>query len=401
MRDPLPVLYLDHTARLGGGEIALWHLLRGLDRTRLVPIVVLASDGPLVERLHAAGVEAHVLPLPCDIVNTRKDTLGPCVLLRGSQALACLRYALRLAVWAKRRGVQLIHTNSLKADIYGGLAGRLAGIPVVWHVRDGIHDAYLPRTVAALFRAFARRFPRAIVANSASTLRSLRLPKTARAWVVHDGCELPSETLTAPMEGPPIVALVGRITPWKGQHVFLRAAARVRENFPDARFWIIGAPLFGEDSYERSLHTLAGELGVTEHVTFWGFQENVAALLARVTVVAHASVIGEPFGQVVIEGMAAGKPVVATNGGALPEIVVPGETGWLVPMGDDAALAEAVMALLADPARAATMGAAGRRRIAECFTTAHTAQGVMHVYEQMAEPIDARSLCDSRKDSSR
>ena len=96
---------------------------------------------------------------------------------------------------------------------------------------------------------------------------------------------------------------------------------------------------------------------------------------------AHASTTGEPFGQVIIEGMAAGKPLIATNGGALPEIVVPGETGYLVAMGSAEAMAAALERLLAAPALARTMGQAGRQRVERLFTIGHTARKMELVYD--------------------
>ena len=410
---PVPILYVDHTAKMGGGEIALLNLVTALDRTRFEPVVVLASDGPLVGRLRGAGVETHILPLAHSLINTRKDSLGASSLLQVRQAALVALYVLRLACWVRRRGVRLIHTNSLKADVYGGLAGRLAGIPVVWHVRDSINGEYLPPRVAALFRRLARTLPQVVVANSESTLRFLETGRernstvvysgiakgaeagdAARSQIVHDGYDLqtfphqvPAQSQTS-VDGP-VVTLVGRITPWKGQDVFLRAAAQVRRQFPRTHFWIIGSPMFGEDEYERSLHVLARELGLAEgeQVTFWGQRDDVPALMSRTDILVHASTLGEPFGQVVIEGMAAGKPVIATEGGALPEIVLPGETGLLVPMGNAEAMAEAVCALLSDPARAAAMGAAGRRRVQEKFTITHTVRKVETVYDRMLNPI--------------
>ena len=340
--------------------------------------------------------------------------MGPGSLLRVGQASACIGYAFRLARLARRLGADLIHTNSLKADLYGGLAGRLAGIPVLWHVRDSIDGRYLPPRVAAAFRGLSRVVPRAVVTNSESTLRTLRpsrrqLAATVysgiaardhapsampggddiRGQVIHDGCA--PELFAAPAPGTPrtpgtaVVALVGRIAEWKGQHVFIQAAALVRGRFPQARFQIIGSPLFGEHDYERSLHRMVRDLALEDRVSFLGFREDVPALLAGVDLVVHASTLGEPFGQVVIEGMAAGKPVIATDGGALPEIVIPGETGLLVPMGDAPALAEAVASLLSDPARAAAMGAAGRRRVLERFTIAHTVRKMEGIYEYLLE----------------
>ena len=410
---PVPILYVDHTAKMGGGEIALLNLVSALDRTRFEPLVVLASDGPLVGRLRGAGVETHVLPLADSLINTRKDSLGAASLLKGRQAVLGALYVLRLARWVRRRGVRLIHTNSLKSDIYGGLAGRLSGVPVVWHVRDSINGEYLPPRVAAVFRWLARTVPQVVVANSESTLRFLETGREKhsavvysgiaqqagasdepRARVVHDGYDLQTFPQQAPAQNAvspdgPIITLVGRITPWKGQDVFLRAAARVRGRFPKARFWVIGSPMFGEHEFEKSLHALAGELGLREHVTFWGQRDDVPTLMGRTDILVHASTLGEPFGQVVIEGMAAGKPVIATDGGALPEIVLPGETGLLVPMGDAEAMADAVCALLTDPARAAAMGAAGWRRVQDKFTIMHTVRKVETVYDQMLEAASA------------
>jgi len=435
------ILYLDHTAKMGGGEIALLNLVSALDKERYRVIVVLAADGPLVGRLRAAGIETQVEPLAPAVLETRKDSIGPKSLLRIGQAWACVGYAFRLARLARRLRADLIHTNSLKSDLYGGLAGRLAGIPVLWHVRDNIDGQYLPSKAAAAFRGLSRIIPKMVVANSESTLRTLRpaqgqltatvysgiaasstgaaldlalIPASGgrdmRQQVVHDGYDtqafdspqaLKSQTLkaapitlapgsssppaqeSAAVQEPAVVALVGRIADWKGQHIFIQAAALVRDKFPQARFQIIGAPLFGEHEYEQSLHRMVHDLGLADRVEFLGFREDVPTLLAEVDIVVHASTLGEPFGQVVIEAMAAGKPVVATDGGALPEIVIPGETGLLVPMGDASAMAEAIGRLLADPARAAAMGLAGRERVRERFTISLTAGKMERVYDYL------------------
>ena len=427
------ILFLDHTAKLGGGEIALLNLVSALDKTRYHPIVALAADGPLVGRLRAAGIQTVVVPLDLAVLETRKDSIGLKSLLRIGQAWACLAYAFRLARLARRLGADLIHTNSLKSDLYGGLAGRIARVPVLWHVRDSIDGQYLPSLVATTFRRLSHFVPNAVVANSESTLRTLRpmqrqiaatvysgwaasssdpildpvlMPpdqdEDLRHQVVHDGYETqafifspgddigddrPAESGTAetmpPPQRPAVIALVGRIAEWKGQHIFLQAAALVRETFPQARYQIIGAPLFGEHEYEQSLHRMVSDLGLTDRVSFLGFRNDVPALLASADIMVHASTLGEPFGQVVIEGMAAGKPVIATNGGALPEIVLPDETGLLVPMGDAPAMAEAMKTLLTDPVRAAAMGAAGRRRVRERFTISQTVRKMESIYERL------------------
>lgn len=403
------ILYLDHTAKLGGGEIALLDLVVALDKTRYTPVVVLASDGPLAERLKDAGIETHVMLLDPSIVDTRKDSLGAGSLLKLKQGRLFAGYARRIAKWARQRGVDLIHTNSLKSDFYGGLAGRLARIPVIWHVRDSINSEYLPAPVATAFRGLSRTIPTQVVANSESTLRYLG-PRRRSGAVVYSGVTMRKEQsersddalhAEAPTSAKPqTVAIIGRIAEWKGQHIFLQAASTIRKQFPQCRFWIIGAPLFGEEAYEARIRGMVTDLELTDNVEFLGFRNDVGALLEQVDVVVHASILGEPFGQVVVQGMAAGKPVVATNGGALPEIVLPGITGALVPMGDSAAMAEAVIGMLADPEQARRMGAAGRKRVLEKFTIEHTAATIASVYDDVLRNSRRASMASGQAVSS-
>lgn len=399
------ILFADHTAKLGGGELALLNLITHLDLSRYKPVVVLASDGPLVEKLRAHDLETHVLPLERSIVDTRKETLSLGTLMRAKQLKSCFLYAIRLAWFLRARGASLIHTNSLKSDIYGGMAGRMAGVPVLWHVRDHIDNLYLPNAAAILFRALARILPNVVVTNSLSTQRRLRVWRTNRTAVVHSGVVENSneghvavvhdgfdpQAFAVDVAGPtpdrsmsgPLVVLVGRIAEWKGQHIFLRAAASVLKQYPETRFWIVGAPLFGEHEYERSLHTLCEELGIVAQVDFLGFREDVGYILAQADILVHASTLSEPFGQVVIEAMAAGKPIIATDGGALPEIVESGRTGLLVPMGSAEAMSRAITSLLADPVRAEEMGRQGRQRVLEQFTIMHTVNKVEAIYGRM------------------
>ena len=143
------------------------------------------------------------------------------------------------------------------------------------------------------------------------------------------------------------VGIVGRISPWKGQDVFLRAFALA---FPDsgARARIVGGALFGEEAYGETLMALADELGIAERVDFTGHVDDVAAELAGLDIAVHASTIPEPFGQVVVEAMAAGVPVVATNAGGPAEVVSDGVDGLLFPMGDVEGLAERLTRLARD-----------------------------------------------------
>jgi glycosyltransferase involved in cell wall biosynthesis len=177
--------------------------------------------------------------------------------------------------------------------------------------------------------------------------------------------------------------LIGRISPWKGQHVFLRAAARVLKRFPEARFVIAGAAIFGEEAYEKQLHRLVRELAIADQVDFLGFSTDVPSVIEGLDVVAHASTLPEPFGQVIIEAMASAKPVVATLGGGVTEIIDDNITGLLVPMGDDQ-----------------EMGYRGRIRVLRQFTIDKTVRQVQEVYDFLLDTRDGRlpsAHGDSRK----
>jgi glycosyltransferase involved in cell wall biosynthesis len=390
------ILFIDHTAKMSGGEIALLNLVAGMDRSRFEVRVLVFSDGWMVEALKAAGVDVEVMPLSAKVLETRKDSLGVGTLTKIATAFRAGYFVLRTARYIRKYRPALVHTNSLKSDIIGGMAGRLAGVKVIWHIRDRISSDYLPSPVVLVFRRLCRVIPTCVVANSLSTLQTVKLPLKRRGELIYSGASLsggrvvydgtPEAISEALLPAFPTIGLVGRITRWKGQHIFIRAAAEVLKIFPNARFKIIGAPLFAEKAYEEELRALVKTLGVEHAVEFTGFRTDISQIVSELQILAHASITGEPFGQVVIEGMIAKKPVVATRGGGIPEIVVDGVTGILVPMGDREAMAAGISRLLGDPALAARMGRAGHARVLERFTIQHTINRVEQLYSDLLHP---------------
>ena len=379
------ILFFDHTAQWSGGEISLFNLVTHVDQTKYRPVVVLFADGPLREKLDAANIQTRVIPLDQSVSGTRKDEIGARSLLKLRQIGAIWKFIRRLRRIIKRERALVVQCNSLKSDVLGGVAARLAGVPAIWHVRDRIADDYLPAPVVRAFRLAARRIPARVIAVSRATLETL--PKV-RGIAIHNGTvfenfdDLPAR---APFDAgaAPVFGIVGRLTPWKGQHIFLRAAALVRREIPDARFQIVGAALFGEEDYERELRELCAQLGLDEAVEWLGFRRDIPNVVAQMDVLVHASITGEPFGQVLIEGMAAARPVIATNGGGVPEIVVDWETGVLVPMNIVEPLAAAMLVLSRDPEFARQMGEAGRERVKNEFTIEATARRVEAVWDEL------------------
>src|SRR5258708_39671733 len=172
------ILSINHTAKLGGGELALCALIRHIDKDKVSHQVLLCADGPLVGRLKNI-TDVHIVPLSEEIREARKDGLGSGGLAQLKKMSSLTAYILRLRNEIRRLKVDVVHTNSLKADIIGGIAARLAGKRVIWHVRDRIESDYLPAKVARVFRMLARLVPHAIIANSRATLETLQLGDAA------------------------------------------------------------------------------------------------------------------------------------------------------------------------------------------------------------------------------
>ncbi|MEQ1843081.1 MAG: glycosyltransferase family 4 protein, partial [Verrucomicrobiales bacterium] len=365
-------------------------------------------DGSAVQLLRDTGVESHVLEMGGKVLKARKDSLKALAILHPGRFLGLLAYSRKVARFAKERKVQIIHTNSLKAHVYGGLAGWIAGIPVVWHIRDFIDRSYLPQAAVVCIRTLARFIPSYVIAVSNSVMEKLHLgggkkvspvrqtgerpsvkPGTLTSLVVHDGLsdgellDRDEAEFSKRWPEPVRIGIVGRLAPWKGQHVFLQAAAALLKAGYRVRFKIVGAPLFGEDDYERELHELVKSLGISDQVEFMGFQSNIPAVLRDLEVLVHASTSADPCPNTILEGMAAGLPVVGSDGGGVPELIVDGETGLLVQMGDSQSLTSALKSLLDDPLRARRMGHAGYLRVRRDFTAARVARQVEGVYREM------------------
>lgn len=378
------IAFVGHTAELSGGELALARLLPALKD--IEPIVILGEDGPLVERLRSEGISVEVLPMK---EGTRSFKRGSVSLgkIPFSALFSSLSYIWKLRQRLRSHQIDIVHTNTLKAALYGGFTGRLAGVPVIWHIRDRIADDYLPRFAVVLVQALARVLPNAIITNSKVTAATIRSAGTFA--IIPSPVDtynsvlavLGSSSNPASLQRPFTVGLVGRLAPWKGQDLFLKAFAAT---FPDGneRALIVGSAMFGEDEWAATLEALVESLGIAERVEFVGFTDDVAAEYARMDVLVHASTLPEPFGQVVVEGMAAGVPVVAADTGGPSEVITDGTNGLLYKMGDATALAARLQQLYVDPTLRRSLVDAGLKR-AEDFTAERTARQVEEVYKSV------------------
>jgi glycosyltransferase involved in cell wall biosynthesis len=379
----LRVVYVGHVAKLSGGEIALARLIDALDDVDAH--VILAEDGPLVARLQAAGASVEVLPMRDRTRNLRKGRLGasgpPLTAVFDTAA-----YVFRLARRLRQLRPDLVHTNTLKAGIYGSLAARLAHVPVVWHVRDRIAEDYLRRPTVLVVRALIAALPSGVIVNSEATQKTLWPVSRVRRVVhspVYDPVTAQHVRLAPRRNQPLLVGMIGRIAPWKGQHVFLEAFAKAFPQGSEVAV-LVGEAMFGEAEaqYAASLRTMAETLGIADRVEFRGFREDVWAELERLDLFVHASVTPEPFGQVIVEAMHAGVPVIASASGGPTEIVTNEVDGLLYTPGDVDALAIDLRRLSGDPVLRTRLCVNALMR-AEEFSPEAAAAGVMALYSQV------------------
>lgn len=352
--DRIPIAIVLSSFEPGGTERQMSELIRRLDRRRFqVHAVCFRRTGAWLRRVEAAAYEVADFPL------------------RSFKSPASLLTMLRFGRWLRSRRIAVVHACDLYANIFALPAAALAGVPV----RLGSRRELIPpdRTRARLVaQRLAYRTAHRIVANSAAAAAQLAREGVPdrEVIIIPNGIDAASfapapsevEGLHAVRERPRVISTVANLRSEKGHDVLLRAAVHVLQHVPDARFRFVG-----DGPMREALGELATSLGIAHAIEFLGHREDVPALLADSDVYAFPSRT-EAFPNGLIEGMAAGLPVVASGVGGILELVDDGRNGLLVPADDEHALAVAILRLLADTDMAARLGRAARRTIEERFS---------------------------------
>ncbi len=365
---PVRLLLVNPSPVRGGAEESLLEFLTRSDTQRVVTTVACLADGPYPDDLEAAGV--------------------PVVRLRAQRLRYVWMWALtvwRLARLARRHDVVL--SWQVKGHYYGTPAARLARRPVAWW-DHGIRpargedrywiDNRLPASVRADLVVCSSAASAARHARSRAILPGIPLDPTVAA-------DRGAARATLGVGDDEVaLGIVGRLQPWKGQHVFLRAAPAILERYPRARFLVIGGAVGGfSASYPAELERLAADLGIADRVSFLGQRDDVPALLAGLDVFVLAS-FSEPFGLVTVEAMASCVPVVATDAGGTREIVTDGETGLLVPVDDPPAIASAVSRYLDDRGFARGVAKAGKAVALDRFDISRYVREIEDLVRELA-----------------
>jgi len=397
------VLYFEITPGVGGSIInVLYPVVTCLNRDLYEPLVLFYWPNPYHKRFEASGIKTvifekprarrHVAPIARlqanKVVRKLQQSKGRSSTLYhalGSylRLSYCIPQIIRLAKFIKAHDIDLVHING--ASIGPGreiiLAARWVGVPCLCYVQGFDEFQAVDWQIARLVGQFV--FCSNAIAEHCTPPRGA-LP--TNACTIYPGV-VDVEKWSRPYDASRIrqefgwtdqdfvVGVVGRLVGWKGQDVFLKALAEVKREVPDVKGLLVGEPdrtdegPNGEPSpFYQHLLALTESLNLTDDVRFAGFRSDIPEILAAIDVLVHCSTEPEPFATAVIEGMMAGRPVIAAKAGGMPEMIEDGVTGLLALPRDPEAMAQAILFYYRDRDRARQIALAGRKRATTDFT---------------------------------
>lgn len=410
----MKVVYLNPTGQLGGAERVLLDVMASLlaADSHFRPHLIAASDGPLVAAARNLSVPVTVLPFPPSLARLGDGgaggpagrQIGPLAML-GRLTKACGAaglYLNQLRRTLKRLSPDLIHTNGFKMHLLG-LWTRPRRTPVVWHIHDYVSARPL---MARVLPRFANRCA-AIIAVSNSVATDVRKICQTEVHTIHnavdldrfspDGEQLDLDTLAGMLTAAPGTVRVGMFATmarWKGHEVFLKALAALPDELP-VRAYIVGNALYQTDGSQYSLvglRRMAKDLGVSHKVGFTGFVENVPAAMRTCDIIVHASTQPEPFGLVIVEGMACGKPVIVSNAGGAAELIEDHRTALVHSPGNADELAERINELAANSSLRSQLTADCKAMVERRFNRKRLAVELLPIYRKATEKPTKRAF---------
>lgn len=375
---PARVLFLHPSNELYGADTSLLYLLRGLDRTRFQPFVILANDleysGLLSKELTTSGIPVVSLP----IAVARRKYLTPTGL---PVFLRRVRSSVRMvSEIIEREAIDVVHTNTL-AVWTGALAAKRTGRPHVWHIRESLER---PKQLVMLMRRFVPSHSVRVVGVSQAVLENILVTPEARAKgaVIYNGKEPQTwmratgrDTVRQELGIGPwdlAVGMVSRVSKMKAPDLCVRAVSRLMSANPQLHCFIAGGPVPGQAEPLNELHQLVAESPAPQRFHLLGERRDAPDLMTAMDILAAPSRYGEGASLTIIQGMFAAKPVVATDVGGNRELVQHNQTGFIVPSEDVEALAQRIDILIRNEELRATMGRAGQEYALAHFTIDRT-----------------------------
>lgn len=380
------ILFIDQSGELGGAELCLGDLaIHRKDDSS----VLLLADGPFASYLRDRQVSVQTLPMPSRVKLLTKD-LKICEIASAVPALVGHMCALRETF----KSADLLYFNTAKALLEGVAAKAFLRKPAIFHLHDLLIPSHFSKMAIRVLVAAANR-TQAVIANSQATADAFMaaggrihprvVPNGFDPSLFNSTSEERSMIRTSLGAAPnqTVAAIFGRLSRWKGQDLLIKAA----ERDPELRVWIVGEALFtGDDSrYADELRQMVKNSGLEKRVIFLGFRSDIPALMQAADIIVHASRQSEPFGRVIVEGMLAGKPVIAARAGGPLEIIQERQTGLLFNPEDVSELATHLQTLGSNPPMASELGKNGRARAMEQYAIHKVLRDTDQIIEAVLE----------------
>jgi glycosyltransferase involved in cell wall biosynthesis len=359
-----PIVVVNASASVGGAELSMLPVLRRLTQEHRV-VAYLPGRGPLEQRLSALGVEVRPEFQLDDTLGQASASFGRLPAAGGLLRSGIVQQA-RLRRALKELGPSVVYCNGFRAQVGATLPGRLAGAKVAWHVRDFSRSGALGAAWRSLAAATSL-----ILANSDATATQASLRHVRRRIRVRwNGIDLSSfvpRDAEPPL--PPVAGMAAHLTPWKGHRTFIRVLSASREHIPTLTGHIAGQPLYETAANKGYAAELEREIAGRRLESACPLEalepDAMPSFYAGLHCLVHAPEREEPFGRVLAEAQAVGVPIVAFDRGAIRSVA--GPAGVIVEPGDEAALRDALVALLEDEPRRRAMAKAGVQRASELF----------------------------------
>lgn len=372
---------------VGGADYCMFKLASELDTTRFRPVVCLSEKTEVMALYEKQGIRTYVIEMERLKKNPSPVYLGR-LLINFFPTVKRIRKIIRL------EKVDLIHGNDL-LDLYGPVAGRMEKKPVTQYVRWILESpVWLKELITGIVYHLNDRVLTVSdgVAGQMFFKNNAVLPGvlTCYDWIDMEkvghnqqGTDIREAYRIPP--GSPLVGCVGRLEFWKGQEIFIRAAAIVLGEMPDTFFMVVGGSVGGRnrESYGTMLKKLAEDLNISHRVIFTGHRSDISNVMTAFDIFVHASITPDPLPGVVMEAMYCSCPVVGADAGGVPEEVDPGKTGLLYRPGDPLEMAEKIISLLKHPDQMIKMGTAGRKRVETLFDKTRLCEKIQNIYDDM------------------
>jgi glycosyltransferase involved in cell wall biosynthesis len=371
------ILYYEPSSGFGGSSHALANLTNNLDKKIFTPIIVIKNYGPQIEKIK----NAEILKLKDYKESAKLSNLKFLIYF----ITKLLPEAVKIYLIIKKKKVSLIHVNT---NIISGIpviiASKVYGIPCICHIRQ-------TRELIKRERIFARWLDKFIVLNTkAYEIYKKDIPEE-KICIIYDGIgldnfrEVQSDSFRREvnLDSSPVIGLVGRIVRGKGHREFALSVKEVLKIKPDIKFAIVGDTKGGDDKYYKEVKELVERENLKKDIIFTGWRNDIEDVIGSFDILVQPATSPEGFGLTVIEAMALRKPVIATNVPGPSDIIVDGETGFLVPPGDIKVMAERIIYLLDNPQVAKRMGEAGRKRVEQLFNIQDTVKKIQELYLQV------------------